>query len=288
MAGKIANGLELTKQCWHALKSNPQLLWFPVISGMGLIAVTVVSVGVGAGAAAGVFAANAQNDSTVVWVVSAVWLFIYYLLAYTAIIYSNTALVAAAMRLVRGESAGVRDGLAVANKRFGRIVFYAVISATIGVFAKSARGNTNSLGGIALAIAGGLVQGAWTLVVFFALPVMVAEDTSIRDTFAHSLALFKKTWGEGFTGRATIGLVGLVGGIVVLLLGGAVIALGLFTNLVPVAILGVIVIVLGLASLALLDGAINGVLQASLYQYAVSGDAGIFVDTKLAAGAFSA
>jgi hypothetical protein len=42
MAGKIKSGLELSKQSWSALGRNRQLIVFPIISGIGMIIVTVL------------------------------------------------------------------------------------------------------------------------------------------------------------------------------------------------------------------------------------------------------
>ena len=41
MARKIVNGLQLTKQCWQALRQNPQLMIFPLLSGLALLLVGV-------------------------------------------------------------------------------------------------------------------------------------------------------------------------------------------------------------------------------------------------------
>jgi hypothetical protein len=43
---------------------------------------------------------------------------------------------------------------------------------------------------------------------------------------------------------------------------------------------------MGSIIIALFQGAINGVFQASLYQYATTGDSGRFIDNDLARNAF--
>ncbi|WP_204139897.1 hypothetical protein [Halomicronema sp. CCY15110] len=45
-------------------------------------------------------------------------------------------------------------------------------------------------------------------------------------------------------------------------------------------------IVCTFSAIALITGAINGILQTSLYHYAKTGDAGRFIDTGLARNAF--
>jgi hypothetical protein len=51
-------------------------------------------------------------------------------------------------------------------------------------------------------------------------------------------------------------------------------------------VLAVVVVVLLLVGVGLLNGAVNGVFQASLYQFATTGSAGKLIDTQVAATAF--
>jgi hypothetical protein len=41
MTRKIVNGLQLSKQCWQALRQNPQLMMFPLLSGIALLLVGI-------------------------------------------------------------------------------------------------------------------------------------------------------------------------------------------------------------------------------------------------------
>ena len=71
----------------------------------------------------------------------------------------------------------------------------------------------------------------------------------------------------------------------VFLISGAIIAAGIGLGLLPALILGIVLLVLGFTLISLLNGAVNGIFQASLYNY---GDAGSFIDTALAREAFKA
>jgi len=48
-----------------------------------------------------------------------------------------------------------------------------------------------------------------------------------------------------------------------------------------------VVLVIGVLVIALLNSAVNGIFQASLYNFATTGDAGPFIDTELAKEAFT-
>lgn len=292
--GRIANGWELSKQSWNALRANPQLLIFPLISLAGMVAVTIVFLIPMAGA--GIFDAVARSAETGEsqlsngqMTLSAIVGFVYSFVGYTVVIFSNVALVGAAMKLARGETATVQDGLNIARARLGKIIAYAFISAVVGTIARaiSQSGRDNGIAGqILAAIIGGIIQGAWSLVVFFAIPVLVVEDVGVIDSMKRSLSLFKQTWGESFVGQTAIGLIGCVATLALMAVGGLLIFGAVATGSVLLVVLAVILVVLMLVGIGLLNGAVNGVFQASLYQYATTGSAGELIDTQLAAQAF--
>jgi hypothetical protein len=222
--------------------------------------------------------------------VGAVLAFGFYLVAYVIAIFSNTALVGAVLKLGRGGTATVRDGFGIAFARLGRVVVYAPISATVGLIAsnvaRSGRESSNALVAIVTAVVGSLVQGAWNLVVFFAVPVIVAEELGVIASLKRSFELFRKTWGEDFVGRETIGAAGCLVYLVILFVFGGLAALGLANDSDLLVVVAVVVGVVLMAAVALVMGALNGVFQASLYRYATTGDAGPFIRTEDAAAAF--
>lgn len=282
---KMANALELGKQSWNALRQNPQLMIFPLISGIGVLIITILFfvpfVGV---------AISSGGDSDSLNIVGIVVMFLYYFVIYTVIIYSNTALVAVSLKLIRGEPATVQDGLKLASERMGKIVVYALISATVGMIARgiaqSSRESDNIVIAIIGSIIGGLIQGAWNLVVFFAIPVLVVEDTGVIESMKRSFDIFKRTWGESFIGSTAISAFSCLVYLGLFGITALVVGAGIALQSVFVIGIGGVFFIIGIAALSLINGAINGVFQASLYQYATTGDAGAFIDTALAREAF--
>jgi hypothetical protein len=87
-----------------------------------------------------------MNSQPGAWCCSTVLLFLFYFVTYTIIIFSNTAIVGAAMMRMRGETHGER-WFHIASERLGKIFGYAAISATIGMIlirSGSARGSKTS------------------------------------------------------------------------------------------------------------------------------------------------
>lgn len=290
MANKIQNGLELSKQSWGALRQNKQLVIFPIISMIGVIIITALffipeATLLGSSTSAG------EGEADFQWLLFIVLLFIYYLVAYFFVIFSNTALIGATMKLINGEQATVGDGISVALSRIGKIFVYALISATVGVIARSisqsGRSSDNFIVAILAAIIGGLIQGAWNLLVFFALPVMVVENLPVGASLKRSLEIFKQTWGESFVGSTAVGGITCLVNLAILVLTGGMIAAGIALEVMPLVIIGGVLMLLGLVVVGLLNGAVNGIFQASLYRFATTGNAGPFIDTELAREAFS-
>jgi hypothetical protein len=289
---RIQNGVELTRQSWAALRANPQLMIFPVISLIGMIIVTILFfIPVSATGIVAAMSDQSGRSSNINQTLFTITIFLYYFVTYTVIIFSNTALVGAALKLARGETATVQDGINIALSRMGKIFVYALISATIGMLARAVRqsgSNSRNLVGIIIAnIIAGIIQGAWNLVVFFAIPVLVVEDLGVIDSLKRSVGLFKQTWGEQFTGSVAISAIGCLATLGLMVVGIVIIGLAAATGSTAVTIFAIGVVVLAFIFLSLLSGAINGIFQASLYQYATTGDSGKLIDTSLASAAFA-
>jgi Family of unknown function (DUF6159) len=293
VARKIANGVQLTQQCWRALRRNPQLIIFPLLSSIALVivaasliipsllAVTYLSHGQ---------AFERDDIRLAVQIIAVAILFLFYFVCYTVIIFSNTALVGVSLKLLQGESATVCDGIGIAMKHLGQIIGFAVISATLGTLAKlsssaSKRDSENGIAGV-LTMMMGAFQGVWSVVVFFAIPVYVVENLGAIASIRRSWDIFKQTWGESFTGKAVIGGVGCLVKFVLLAIIAALIAVTAATNYILLLGIAILFGIISFVVLALFNGAINGVFQASLYHYATTGDAGQFIDNDLARNAF--
>lgn len=291
MADSITNGARLSTQSWRALRENRQLLAFPLLSGVALSVATVIFLAslLGTGVVDGMTGTDdqAKAGSTVLGLVE---LFVFYLVCYAVVIFSNTALVGAVLRLADGQSASVGAGFRIAFRRLPKIIVYALISATIGLLARSiarsGRDSGNILVAIVAAIVGAVIQGAWSLVVFFAIPVIVVEDLGTIASLKRSLVIFRQTWGEAFTGEAAIGGISCLVYLLIIVGAGALIGLGIAVGMPALIGIAIAVAIVLMCAIAVLSGAVNGVFQASLYRYATTGDAGPLIDTSDAAAAF--
>ncbi len=191
MFASFSRSWELVKQSFNVLKSDRELLLFPFISMIGVFLVTLVfSIPLFfSGILNNLSDGNGSNGNTALGVIL---LFAFYFVTYTVIIYSNVALVGAAMIRLRGGNPTLSDGIKVANSRISKIVSYAAISATVGVLLSMLRDNDSIIG----RILAGIINFAWSVVTFLVVPVLVMEDIGPIDAIKRSGALLKKTWGE--------------------------------------------------------------------------------------------
>lgn len=278
---KLRNSWQLVKASWAVLQSDRELLLFPVFSGLAMIAVTIVlllPVAVLTGILALITGGSGEPSFDIV---STLLLFFYYLVSYTVVIYFNTALVGAALIRLDGGDPTVRDGLKIANERLGIIVQYAAISATVGVVLQMLRERGGILGEIVAWLGG----AAWNIATFLVIPILAAKNIGPIDAIKESTALVKRTWGEQLAGNFGLGAVFGIGFVVVILVGGLLIAL-LASISGTLALLGVLLLVLAIVALIVMSSAMGGIYQSILYRFAEAGTAPNDVDIEIIRGAF--
>ena len=249
---------EIAKRSWAVLKSDKTLAWFPVLSFLASIAVFAVFAGL---VAAVGLDSGATKDSLqpVGWVLIA--------LGYVGLAFVQTyflaGLVAGADVRLHGGNSTVKGALQVANSRLHRLLPWALVSATVTVII-----NQLERQGIIGQIIGSLVGLAWSLVTFLTIPILVIEDIGVGSALKRSKDLFKKTWGENVVGQAGLGIVGFVA----MIPGFLVIALGVATGSVVVAVVIGAIGVAWILVASTVVAALSGIYRTALYRFASTGE----------------
>lgn len=278
MFGRMRNSWELVKASAAVLQADKELLIFPAVSMVGVIIVTL-SFAVPM-MLAGVFDSMTTGDGN--GVLTVVVGFVFYAVMYTVIIFSNSALVGAAMIRLDGGDPTLSDGFRIAREHMSAVIQYALISATVGMVLRA----ISERGGIVGNIASSLMGMAWNLATFLVVPVLVVEGISPMDAIKRSGSLLKETWGEQIVGNFSINTIfGLITfGVIILgmpLVFGAVATESAVSIVAAIGLLVLIIIGIGLVSSTL-----SGIYAAALYRYATQGDSGGFFDEQLIQGAF--
>jgi hypothetical protein len=276
MFESISRSWSLVRASFNVLRADKELIVYPLVSMVAMIIVTLTFLI--PLAATGLFRVFTEGEG--LSIATVIVLFLFYVVAYTVIFFCNSALVAGALLRLRGGDPDLSYGFQEAGKRLPNIVGYAVIAATVGMILQSIRERSNAIGQIVIDLLG----GAWNIVTFLVVPVLVAEDVSPLDAIRRSFELLKKTWGEQIVGTFSIGAVfGLVFFGIILL--GGLLVVAAASAAPGLGILVFILVLIVLVGVGLISSALNGIYTAALYRYAAEGAVDFF-DEALIQGAF--
>lgn len=265
MFQRLSNSWELVKASYSVLRADKELIVFPFVSALGTLAVMIVFAI--PTLIAGVIDNVSNNGSP--GVAGYVIAFLFYLTMYFVVIFSNTALVGAAMIRLRGGDPTLRDGFQIAMDHLPQIFGYALISATVGIILRWLQ----ERGGLLAGIVAWLGNLAWTIATYLVVPVLVVENVGPVDAIKRSASLLKKTWGEQLVGNFSIGLVfGLITLAAIVLVGVPLIALAVAVDSVVLIVLAIGIVVLLVMGISLLGSTLQGIYVAALYRYAVEGE----------------
>lgn len=258
MFEKLSRSWALVKASAAVLRSDKELMLFPILSGAATLVVLATFL-------LPMFALRIFADG--IGVGGAIFGFLFYFCQYTVIIFFNCALVGAAMIRLDGGDPTLRDGLDAAKSRLPAIVGYAAISATVGVLLQAMKNRDN----LVVRLLGSGLGVAWTLATFLVVPVLVSREIGPIDALKQSVGLLKRTWGENAIGNIGIGAAfGLITFAVVLVGVGLVILAAQASIALAIAV--GIVFAIGVLLLGIYQAALSGIYSAALYRYAVSNE----------------
>jgi len=279
MFERLSNSWQLVKASAAVLKSDRELLVFPVISAV-LSVVVVLTFAVPA-FLSGVFRPGPDGELSMPaegYLIA----FLFYVVQYFVIFFCNTALVGAAMIRLRGGDPSVGDGFQIAVSRIRDILGYAIIAATVGMVLRAISERSGLLG--RLVVSG--VGLAWNLATYLVVPVLVVEDVGPIEAVRQSASYLKRTWGEQIAGNLGMGLVfGLIslGPIAV---GALVFAAAVGLQSPALAVAAIAGVAVALVAIGLVSSALGGIYAAAVYRYAAEGETGTFFTPAMVKGAF--
>jgi len=256
MFDRISRSLELVRASLGILMQDKKLLAFPLLS--GLVTILVVATFILPFLLAG-FSGGIVTGTPV----SILLVFLFYLASYAVVIFFNVGLITCVNARLQGKESSVGEGVANAFRHLSSILAWAAVAATVGLILRTIEDRAGFFGQIAVAIVG----GAWSLVTFFVVPVLVFEEKGVVDAVKESFSLFKKTWGETVVGSVSIGLVFVVAG----LIGLAGVFATLFLGNATVFIAALALFILLVVILAITASALQGIFVVVLYTYARTG-----------------
>lgn len=261
---------ELLMQSFRVLRTDKQLLVFPLLSTIACIVVLISFTAPFIFAAIAGDLADRNNRPEITTGMKAIGFglsFLFYFVNYLVIVFFNTALVSCAMERFDGKAPTVAGGIRAAMSLLPQILGWALLSATVGTILSAIEERVGFIGKIIT----GLVGAAWSIATYFVLPVLVVERTGPVDAVKRSVSVLSKTWGTALISNVGLGLINFMLFVLCLLpvaLGGAISIR--IHHWIPVAI-GGFFSVLMITIFVLVTSAMQMILVAALYRFAASG-----------------
>ena len=270
----IGHTFELMKMSWRVLMLDRELIFFPIMSGVALLALVGAMLGIGG--ATGTLDRVSEGSSESLGAVDAILGAGFVFVSSAIVIFFNAALIAAALERLRGGDPNIASGLRAASAHLPQILAWALITVIVSLILQALR----ERGGIAGSIASMIGGVAWGLATFFVIPVLVSEGVGPIEAIKRSAGLLRQTWGRQAVASFGFMIVGL---------------LGVLVAIVPAALLFLFVhpllgIVVGVPLVAVAIGtvqALEGIFKAALYDYA-RGEQPHGFDRDTLAGAYRA
>src|SRR3569833_455577 len=189
---RISNGWTIAKTSFKVLNANKQLIIFPILSGLSMLLI-LGSFFVAVFASAGwSFNGLRHTDSKPVYYVL---LFLFYVVNYFVVVFSNMALTHCAKLYLDGEEVTVSAGINFSLSRLGVIFSWSLMAATVGMALRLLQENLGSIGKIIT----GIIGVVWSIATFFVVPVIAYENLGPVSALKRSVSIMKDKWGESLT-----------------------------------------------------------------------------------------
>jgi len=283
MFDRISRSWTLAGACWDVLMEDPALLIFPLLSGLAIVAL------MGSFAVPvwlvhhSLQAAPVDGSTTHTLRLSSYALtYLFYVIAYSIVMFFNTALIAVALRRLDGESATVVDGLQAALSNLPAILGYALIAATVGTILRAIEQRVGLIGRIVTA----LVGAAWTLATAMTLPVLIVENVGPVEAISRSLDLLRRNWGENLIGNVGIGIGIAVIGIPLCMLGVLLLVSAISSKSPGMILLASLVLAMMILGLSIVSTTLHSIYTAALYRFATGDKENGAIGPELLADAF--
>ncbi len=211
------------------------------------------------------------KESTI-WIYLSIFAF-YFIVAFTATFF-NAGIVYIAKTRFAGGDATLGDGIRAGFKHIKPIIYWSLISATVGLILNILESQTRERKGIAGLlgrIAISLVGMAWAIVSVFVVPAMVIKNQGPIEALKSSVGVIKKTWGESlirYYGLNIAKSIFLIAGVIFLLVPAIVCLISTFFAL-GLMLIGIFILYFMLV-LVIFSSA-NTIFNTALFIYANEG-----------------
>jgi hypothetical protein len=273
---------EVTKLSFSIMRADKELFLFPLLGALfsflfflAMVVPTILAS----------FLAGNGVVGLLFWVV----LFFLYLGLALIATFFNVCVVYTVKTRLEGKNATFGESIKFAFSRFGLILAWSLVSATVGLILHAIDSLAERMGGIGeiiVKILSSLLGAAWAIITVFVVPGMVYKNIGPFAAIKDSVVTLKKTWGEALIQYVGLGLVEFLA-----LLALVVIAIPLaIVALIVAGIWGLLSVVflacLCLVTVILFFAVAKTVFNTALYAYATTGKTAEGFNEELLKSAF--
>jgi len=183
---------------------------------------------------------------------------------------------------LRGGDPTVGDGFRIATSRIGPIIGYALIAATVGMILRAISKRSNGIGRLIVS----LVGLAWNVATYLVVPVLAVENVGPIEAIKRSASLLRRTWGEQIAGNLGMGGIFFLFYLAVLIVLAPVVILAINAQSIALIIAAVVLAILVISIVGLVQSTLEGIYSAAVYQYATTGEAGVFFAEQMVRSTF--
>jgi len=144
--------------------------------------------------------------------------------------------------------------------RWPLIAGWALIAATVGFLLKIIEDRSDKIGQIVAALLG----GAWAMVAFLVIPVLVVEQKNPFSALKESTVLLKQTWGERIVMNFSFSTISFL----LMIPAIGVIVLGVMAKSLVILAICIAAVVMYVILLTLVQSALEAIFQTAIYFYA--------------------
>jgi len=272
---------EITKLSFNVMKQDKELFLFPIIAGIASLAF------IAAMAIPTIVTAFLKNEALSGLLFYGILFLIYLGLAIIATFF-NVCVVHTVKTRFEGKNATFAESLRFAFSRFGVILAWSLLAATVGLILRAIGSIAERLGGIGeliIKITTSLLGAAWAIITVFVIPSMVYRDFGPAAAIKDSIAALKKTWGESLVRHFGLGIAQFV-----MILAGVVVFIALGILAAPLGAGGLLTVlalaVLYFVAVIVFFSLANAIFNTALYSYAQTGKVPQGYPQNVVAGAF--
>ena len=161
---------------------------------------------------------------------------------------------------MRGGDPNVGSAMNHALKHIHHIFIWSIIVTIVAILIAIVKGDRRE-GSFVRQILGSMLQYGWTMMTFFVVPIIVAENMAPISAIKKSSSLFKQTWGDQVTANFGFGIIQILA----IMISGAI---GWFFGLLNPT-LGIGIGALFAAISVSVVYTLEGIYKAALYEFAL-------------------